>query len=71
MIPLNLDRSAWPTESFWIFDRTQVSVELVSGHLALTQPHDIAQYEGMFHELSDLAVYGAQARALIAGAIAA
>ncbi|HEX6686823.1 MAG TPA: DUF5753 domain-containing protein [Candidatus Limnocylindrales bacterium] len=71
VIPLDIDRIAWPTESFWIFDRAQVSVELVSGDLTITQAHEIAAYERRFDELSAQAVYGAQARKLIADAIVA
>ena len=71
VIPLNLDRAAWATESFWIFDRTQVSIELVSGDLTITQAHEIATYERRFDELNAHAVYGAQARKLIADAIVA
>lgn len=71
VIPLDIDRIAWPAESFWIFDKAQVSIELVSGDLTITQPNEINEYERRFNELSDLAVYGAPARRLIANAIAA
>ena len=70
IIPMGLDRdAAWPVEDFWIFDDRQVNVELVSGWLTLTQPREIATYGRTFSELSDLAVRGAQARALITAAI--
>lgn len=70
IIPMGLDRdAAWPVEDFWIFDDRQVNVELVSGWLTLTQPREIATYGRTFGELSDLAVRGAQARALITTAI--
>jgi len=44
-------------------------VELVSGWLTLTQPREIAMYGKTFSELSEIAVRGAQARALITAAI--
>jgi hypothetical protein len=72
VIPLNADRStSWPIESFWMFDDEQVAVELVSGYLTVTQPTEIAMYAGVFAEQAAVAVYGAQARALITSAIGA
>lgn len=60
---------AWPTELFWIFDSTQVNVELISGHLTITQPREIVMYEQVFAELSTVAVFGPSARALITKAV--
>lgn len=70
IIPMGLERDVvWPVEDFWVFDERQVNVELVSGWLTLTQPREIAMYAKTFSDLSDLAVRGAQARALITAAI--
>jgi transcriptional regulator with XRE-family HTH domain len=70
IIPMGLDRDViWPVEDFWIFDERQVNVELVSGWLTLTQPREINMYAKAFSDLSDLAVRGAKARALITKAI--
>ena len=70
IIPMGLERDViWPVEDFWVFDDRQVNVELVSGWLTLTQPREIAIYAKAFSDLSDLAVRGAQARALITAAI--
>jgi len=70
IIPMGLDRdAAWPVEDFWIFDERQVNVELVSGWLTPTQPREIAMYGRTFSELSDIALRGTQARALITAAI--
>lgn len=70
VIPLGLERDVmWPAEDFWIFDQAQVNVELISGWLTLTQPRDIAVYGKAFSDLSELAVRGAKARALITAAI--
>jgi transcriptional regulator with XRE-family HTH domain len=72
VIPLGADRSVmWPIESFWMFDDEQVSVELVSGLLTVTQPREIAMYAKVFADLAAQAVYGAEARQLIADAVAA
>ena len=59
----------WPAEDFWIFDQAQVNVELISGWLTLTQPREIVMYGKAFSDLSELAVRGAKARALITAAI--
>lgn len=70
IIPLGADRSlVWPTEGFWIFDDQRVTVELVSGHLTVTQPSEIAMYTSTFSHLHDIAVYGASARNIITTAI--
>lgn len=70
IIPLGVDRSGiWPTEGFWMFDDEQVSVELVSGHLRITQAREVAMYADVFGLLASRAVYGAAARALITSAI--
>ncbi|MEW1719469.1 helix-turn-helix transcriptional regulator [Streptomyces sp. NPDC093109] len=69
VVPMRPDRSRLPVEGFWIYDMDQVNVELVSGYLTITQPREIAQYADAFSELSEMAVYGASARALINNAI--
>jgi hypothetical protein len=72
VIPLDADRSAlWPVEGFFLYDDEQVNVELVSGHLTLTQPAEVAMYAETFGMLASLAVQGADARALITAAIGA
>lgn len=66
VIPAMPDRGeARPVEDFWIFDSEQVTVELVSGHLTITQPREVAMYAQMFARLGEIAVYGARARELI------
>jgi hypothetical protein len=54
-----------------MFDDQLVQVELVSGHLTVTQPREILMYAQTFTELAAIAVYGAAARARIAAAIEA
>ncbi|MER5624224.1 hypothetical protein ABT061_24625 [Streptosporangium sp. NPDC002544] len=68
--PASTDRSAMrPVEDFWIFDRSQVNVELVSAWLTVTQSGEIEMYARVFAELAGLAVYGGPARSLITAAI--
>jgi transcriptional regulator with XRE-family HTH domain len=70
IVPFRPDRdAAWPVEGFWMFDDEQVQVELVSGHLTLTRPHEVAMYGQVFSELTELAVFGRTARALITSAL--
>ncbi|MFF2189224.1 helix-turn-helix domain-containing protein [Streptomyces sp. NPDC058155] len=69
IIPARPDRTRMPVEGFWIFDSDQVNVELVSGYLTITQPHEIGQYGATFAELADHAVYGTAARSLLTDAI--
>jgi len=72
IIPLGADRSAmWPVEGFWIFDEERVTVELVSGHLTVTEAQEIGLYADAFTRLAGLAAYGAAARSLISSAIQA
>jgi len=70
VIPMGVARDVmWPAEDFWIFDDAQVNVELVPGWLTITQPREVAMYAKAFAGLSDIAVRGAAARALITSAI--
>lgn len=72
IIPASLDRGvAGPAEDFWIFDNEQVNVELISGYLTVTQPHEIAMYAQMFGRLAEIAVYGPRARELLSSVIPA
>lgn len=70
IVPTRLGRARMPVEGFWIFDTSQVNVELVSGHLTITQPSEVAMYADTFTTLANMAVHGAKARALISRAIA-
>lgn len=69
IIPARPDRTRMPVEGFWIYDSTQVSVELVSGYLTITQAPEISQYAAAFADLAAHAVYGNEARALLVKAI--
>ncbi|MFJ4617847.1 helix-turn-helix domain-containing protein [Streptomyces sp. NPDC088812] len=65
------ERTLWPQETFDVHDDTLVSVELISAEVNITQPSDIALYVKAFEQLRSMAVYGAEARALILRAIEA
>jgi transcriptional regulator with XRE-family HTH domain len=65
------ERTLWPQETFDVHDDTLVSIELISAEVNITQPSDIALYIKVFEQLRSMAVYGAEARALILRAIEA
>jgi hypothetical protein len=54
---------------FFLFDDTQVNVELVSGFLSVTQPREIAMYAGRFDEFARAALFDDAARTIIAAAL--
>jgi len=62
-------RPVWPLESFTVFDDERVHVELLSAQVTVSVPSEITLYVRAFEKLAELAVYGAQARALIMTAI--
>jgi transcriptional regulator with XRE-family HTH domain len=59
----------WPVETFHMYDEGLVSVELLSARVTVTQPADIEVYLSAFERFQQMAVYGAEARALIVRAI--
>lgn len=65
------ERVQWPRETLHIYDDNLVSVELVSAKVEITQPSEIALYLKAFEQLRSMAVYGAEARALILKALEA
>lgn len=69
VVPAGVQRSIWPMETFHVYDRSLVSVELLSARVAVTQPSEVELYIRAFEELRSMAVYGGQARALIVKAI--
>ncbi|MFF7840405.1 helix-turn-helix domain-containing protein [Streptomyces ossamyceticus] len=64
-------RARWPEETFHVYDDSLVAVELVSAQINVTQPSEIEQYVKAFEQLRSMAVYGAEARALVLRAIEA
>lgn len=70
IIPLaTRERTQWPEETFHVYDDTLATVELVSARVKVTQPSEVALYLKTFEQLRGMAVYGADARALIVKAI--
>ncbi|ARX85554.1 MULTISPECIES: helix-turn-helix domain-containing protein [Streptomyces] len=65
------ERTLWPEETFSVYDDKLVSVELVSAEVNVTQPSEIVLYVKAFEQLRGMAVYGAEARALILKAVEA
>ncbi|MEE4546788.1 helix-turn-helix transcriptional regulator [Streptomyces sp. V4-01] len=63
------ERSQWPRETFHIYDDRLVSVELVTARVRITQTNEVGRYVRAFEQLRKMAVYGADARALIVRAI--
>ncbi len=56
-VPLN--------NGFWILDETLVQFDTYSAELSLARPDEIALYGRAFERLAALAVYGAEARAIL------
>jgi transcriptional regulator with XRE-family HTH domain len=56
-VPLN--------NGFWILDETLVQFDTYSAELSLVRPDEIALYGRAFERLAALAVYGAEARAIL------
>ncbi|MGX7757551.1 DUF5753 domain-containing protein [Streptomyces angustmyceticus] len=69
VIPTAHERAHLPQETFHVYDDDLVSVELVPAKVNITQPSEIALYLRAFEQLRSMAVYGAEARALIRKAI--
>ena len=62
-------RRMWTLEGFNIFDSERVSVELLSAAVTVTTPGEVELYTKAFSELTAMAVFGTEARALISAAI--
>ncbi|WP_416974478.1 helix-turn-helix domain-containing protein [Streptomyces sp. 4F14] len=69
VIPFTAPRRVWPLEAFYLFDDHRVSVELLTAAVNVSAPSEIAVYAQAFTQLTELAVHGTAARALIAEAI--
>lgn len=71
IIPAAAAREAvmWPLEQFTVFDDSRIHVELLAAKVTVTAPSELDMYLRAFARLTELAVYGADARALIVKAI--
>jgi len=70
IIPAEAPHKVFTSVGFWIYDDAMVGVETPTAFLEITQPREIRLYATMFAQLQQLAVYGAEARALITRAMA-
>ena len=62
-------RQMWTLEAFTVFDDAQVHVELLAAQVTVTVPGEVILYLRAFDKLAELAVYGPEARAIIAAAL--
>ncbi|MEU1375312.1 helix-turn-helix transcriptional regulator [Streptomyces triculaminicus] len=69
VIPFSTRRRIWPMEACYIYDDRLVQVELLTADVTVQTPSEVATYVKAFSRLQELAVYGAEARALIVSAI--
>ncbi|MGH3972518.1 MAG: Scr1 family TA system antitoxin-like transcriptional regulator [Pseudonocardiaceae bacterium] len=70
VIPADAQRHAIATIGFWIFDNNAVALETPTAAIKVTRPQEIALYAAMFHQLQIQAIYGHDARQLIATVLA-
>jgi transcriptional regulator with XRE-family HTH domain len=70
VIPFKQQLPVIPLQGFYIYDERSVHVENFTAALKLTQPSEIGAYAKLFGQLAEVAVYGANARALITRALA-
>ncbi len=69
VIPFAAERRMWMIETFTVYDEEQAEAELLTARVNVTTPTEVCQYLKAFREFARLAVYGADARALITAAI--
>ncbi|MGH3856124.1 MAG: DUF5753 domain-containing protein [Pseudonocardiaceae bacterium] len=70
IIPAEALRMTFTSVGFWIYDDSMVGVETPTASLEVTQPREVRLYATMFKQLQQSAVYGAEARTLVARAMA-
>ncbi|GAA4193013.1 helix-turn-helix transcriptional regulator [Streptosporangium oxazolinicum] len=66
IIPARAELEVTPLHGYWIFDERMVLVETHSAELKITQPREIELYIKSFEAFARSAVYGGEARSLIA-----
>ncbi len=70
VIPADSQRHAIATIGFWIFDNNAVALETPTAAIKVTRPQEVALYVAMFNQLHDQAIYGHDARQLVASVLA-
>lgn len=63
------DQVMWPLEQFTVFDDARIHVELLAAKVTVTAPGELDLYLRAFARMTELAVYGPEARALIVKAL--
>lgn len=69
VVPMMIERAGVPPAGFWMFDDSLVALETPTASIEVTRPNEIELYARMFQHLQTAAVYGPEARALVARAI--
>jgi transcriptional regulator with XRE-family HTH domain len=69
IIPMDAPYRVPLNNGFWILDEALVQFDTYSAELSLVRPDEIALYGRAFERLAALAVYGAEAKGIIAGAL--
>jgi transcriptional regulator with XRE-family HTH domain len=69
IIPIDAPYRVPLNNGFWILDEALVQFDTYSAELSLVRPDEIALYGRAFERLAALAVYGAEAKDTIAGAL--
>jgi transcriptional regulator with XRE-family HTH domain len=70
IIPADAQRQAIATIGFWIFDNNAVALETPTAAIKVTRPQEISLYVALFDRLQKEAVYGLDARQLVASVLA-
>jgi transcriptional regulator with XRE-family HTH domain len=70
VIPADAQRYAVANIGFWIFDNNAVALETPTAGIKVTRPQEIARYVALFDLLQKEAVYGHEARRLVARVLA-
>ncbi|MEU5436624.1 helix-turn-helix transcriptional regulator [Streptomyces sp. NPDC020719] len=70
IIPFAQQRTVWPMPTFTIFDNHRVHADTLDSASTLTQPSQVELYDRAFERLAQDAAHGAEARALVADALA-
>jgi transcriptional regulator with XRE-family HTH domain len=70
VIPADNQRQAIASIGFWIFDDSAVALETPTAAIKVTRPQEIALYVALFQQLQAEAIYGHDARRLIAEVVA-
>lgn len=70
IIPVSAS-AMWPLETFTLYDRESVYVELLTAAMTITAPSEIAQYAAAHGEMEEAAVFGHEAYRLIASCVSA